>query len=150
MCDMRSVLTGASRCIRRSIYYAVRNERDGCQLRPNGYAENAVKKGRSAAHHHLHYRRTSRRPARLVHQRGVPSDHKFESEIELYVKIPHHEGYRLWMPAQPNPKHWGWLEALNTGDRGRRRVRVGYLSETRLVPSCYCHLRREGTLGGVC
>ncbi|PSQ57850.1 transposase [Halobacteriales archaeon SW_8_68_21] len=54
-------------------------------------------------------------PVRFTNE-GLRLDHKPENAIEWYVKIPHHEDYHLWMPAQPNPEQRGWLEALNAGD----------------------------------
>jgi transposase len=32
------------------------------------------------------------------------------------VKIPHHDDYHLWLPAQPNPEQRDWIEALYMGD----------------------------------
>ncbi|MDB2239696.1 RNA-guided endonuclease InsQ/TnpB family protein, partial [Halorubrum ezzemoulense] len=54
-------------------------------------------------------------PVRFTNE-GLRLDHKPENAIEWYVKIPHHEDYHLWIPAQPNPEQRGWLEALNAGD----------------------------------
>jgi len=55
-------------------------------------------------------------PVRFTNE-GLRLDHKPENAIEWYVKIPHHEDYHLWMPAQPNPEQQDWLEALNAGGR---------------------------------
>jgi len=54
-------------------------------------------------------------PVRFTNE-GLQIDHKPENAIEWYVKIPHHEDYHLWMPAQPNPEQRDWLEALDAGD----------------------------------
>ncbi|MDB9235662.1 transposase [Halorubrum ezzemoulense] len=54
-------------------------------------------------------------PVRFTNE-GLRLDHKPENAIEWFVKIPHHEDYYLWMPAQPNPEQRDWLEALNAGD----------------------------------
>ncbi|MBX0297204.1 RNA-guided endonuclease TnpB family protein [Haloarcula nitratireducens] len=54
-------------------------------------------------------------PVRFTNE-GLQLDHKPENAIEWYVKIPHHEDYCLWLPAQPNPKQRDWLEALYAGD----------------------------------
>ena len=54
-------------------------------------------------------------PVRFTNE-GLRLDHQPENAIEWYVKIPHHEDYHLWIPAQPNPDQRDWLEALNAGD----------------------------------
>ena len=54
-------------------------------------------------------------PVRFTNE-GLRLDNKPENAIEWYVKIPHHEDYHLWMPAQPDPEQRGWSEALNAGD----------------------------------
>ncbi len=54
-------------------------------------------------------------PVRFTNE-GVKIDHKPENTIEWYVKIPHHEDYHLWVPAQPNPEQRDWLEAVIAGD----------------------------------
>jgi len=48
-------------------------------------------------------------PVRFTNE-GLRLDHKPENAIEWYVKIPHHEDYHLWMPAQPNPEQRDWLK----------------------------------------
>jgi IS605 OrfB family transposase len=68
-------------------------------------------------------------PVRFTNE-GVKIDHKPENTIEWYVKIPHHEDYHLWVPAQPNPEQRDWLEAVIAGDAA--------VGEGRL-------LKREGT-----
>lgn len=47
---------------------------------------------------------------------GPKLDHKPQNAIEWYVKIPHHEDYHLWLPAQPKANQREWLEALYHGD----------------------------------
>jgi len=82
----------------------------------SGYAKNALKKYvpqltttyNAGELHDAH-------PVRFTNE-GLRLDHKPENAIEWYVKIPHHEDYHLWMPAQPNPEQRDWLEALNAGD----------------------------------
>jgi putative transposase len=54
-------------------------------------------------------------PVRFTNE-GLRLDYKPENAIEWYVKIPHHEDYHLWIPAQPNPEQRDWLEALNAED----------------------------------
>ncbi|TQQ78510.1 transposase [Halonotius terrestris] len=54
-------------------------------------------------------------PVRFTNE-GVKIDHKPENTIKWYVKIPHHEDYHLWVPAQPNPEQRDWLEAVIAGD----------------------------------
>jgi len=82
----------------------------------SGYAKNALKKyvpqlttTYNAGELHDDH------PVRFTNE-GLRLDHKPENAIEWYVKIPHHEDYHLWMPAQPNPEQRDWLEALNAGD----------------------------------
>lgn len=82
----------------------------------SGYAKNALKKyvpqlttTYNAGDFHDNH------PVRFTNE-GLRLDHKPENAIEWYVKIPHHEDYHLWMPAQPNPDQRDWLEALNAGD----------------------------------
>jgi len=75
----------------------------------SGYAKNALKKYvpqltttyNAGELHDAH-------PVRFTNE-GLRLDHKPENAIEWYVKIPHHEDYHLWMPAQPNPEQrTGW------------------------------------------
>jgi len=82
----------------------------------SGYAKNALKKyvpqlttTYNAGELHDDH------PVRFTNE-GLRLDHKPENTIEWYVKIPHHEDYHLWLPAQPNPEQRDWLEALNAGD----------------------------------
>nr|WP_267161514.1 transposase [Halovenus salina] len=82
----------------------------------SGYAKNALKKyvpqlttTYNAGELHDDH------PVRFTNE-GLRLDHKPENAIEWYVKIPHHEDYHLWLPAQPNPDQRDWLEALNAGD----------------------------------
>ena len=66
-------------------------------------------------------------PVRFTNE-GVKIDHKPENTIEWYVKIPHHEDYHLWVPAQPNPEQRDWLEAVIAGDAavgGRSLAQAG-------------------------
>ncbi|QKY22183.1 IS200/IS605 family element transposase accessory protein TnpB (plasmid) [Halolamina sp. CBA1230] len=80
-------------------------------------------------------------PVRFTNE-GVKIDHKPENTIEWYVKIPHHEDYHLWVPAQPNPEQRDWLEAVIAGDaavgEGRLLKQEGtwyfHLIATRDVP----------------
>ncbi|WP_049984145.1 zinc ribbon domain-containing protein [Halorubrum sp. BV1] len=80
-------------------------------------------------------------PVRFTNE-GVKIDHKPENAIEWYVKIPHHEDYHLWVPAQPNPEQRDWLEAVIAGDaavgEGRLLKREGtwyfHLIATRDIP----------------
>jgi IS605 OrfB family transposase len=82
----------------------------------SGYAKNALKQyvpqlTRTYNAGDLH----DNHPVRFTNE-GLQLDHKPENAIEWYVKIPHHEDYHLWLPAQPNPEQRDWLEALNAGD----------------------------------
>jgi len=61
---------------------------------------------------------------------GLWLDHEPENAVEWYVKIPHHEDYYLWMPAQPNPEQWCWLEALNAGAAEMGESRLSERDET--------------------
>lgn len=54
-------------------------------------------------------------PVRFTNE-GPKIDHKPQNAIEWYVKIPHHEDYHLWLPAQPKSNQREWLEALYHGD----------------------------------
>ena len=54
-------------------------------------------------------------PVRFTNE-GPSLDHKPQNAIEWYVKIPHHEDYHLWLPAQPPANKRDWLEALYHGD----------------------------------
>lgn len=53
-------------------------------------------------------------PVRFTNE-GVRFDHKPQNAIEWYVKIPHHDDYHLWLPAQTNPEQRDWLEAVYAG-----------------------------------
>jgi putative transposase len=82
----------------------------------SGYAKSALKKyvpqlTTTYEAEELH----DNHPVKFTNE-GLRLDHKPENAIEWYVKIPHHEDYHLWMPAQPNPDQRNWLEALNAGD----------------------------------
>jgi len=113
----------------------------------SGYAKNALKKYvpqltttyNAGELHDAH-------PVRFTNE-GLRLDHKPENAIEWYVKIPHHEDYHLWMPAQPNPEQRDWLEALN----GRRHdgresaIRAG----RNVVSSRHRNPRRRGRFRGV-
>ncbi len=83
----------------------------------SGYAKNAIKKyvsqlcGNSYDAKELH----ADHPVRFTND-GPKLDYKPQNAIEWYGKIPHHDDYHLWIPAQPNPEQRGWLEALHAGD----------------------------------
>ena len=83
----------------------------------SGYAKNALKKyvpqlcGGSYDAKELH----DDHPVRFTNE-GPKLDHKPQNAIEWCVKIPHHDDYHLWLPAQPNPEQREWLEALHAGD----------------------------------
>ena len=83
----------------------------------SGYAKNALKKyvpqlcGGSYDANELH----DDHPVRFTNE-GPKLDHRPQNAIEWYVKIPHHNDYHLWLPAQPNPEQREWLEALHAGD----------------------------------
>jgi IS605 OrfB family transposase len=83
----------------------------------SGYAKNALKQyvpqlcGGSYDAKELH----DDHPVRFTNE-GPKLDHKPQNAIEWYVKIPHHDDYNLWVPAQPNPEQREWLEALHAGD----------------------------------
>jgi len=113
----------------------------------SGYAKNALKKYvpqltttyNAGELHDAH-------PVRFTNE-GLRLDHKPENAIEWYVKIPHHEDYHLWMPAQPNPEQRDWLEALNAGDAtmGESAIRAG----RNVVSSRHRNPRRRGRFRGV-
>jgi IS605 OrfB family transposase len=83
----------------------------------SGYAKNALKKyvpqlcGGCYDANELH----DDHPVRFTNE-GPKLNHKPQNVIEWYVKIPHHDDYHLWLPAQPNPEQRTWLEALYAGD----------------------------------
>ncbi len=83
----------------------------------SGYAKNALKKyvpqlcGGSYDAKELH----DDHPVRFTNE-GPKLDHKPQNAIKWYIKIPHHDDYNLWLPAQPNPEQREWLEALRAGD----------------------------------
>lgn len=54
-------------------------------------------------------------PVRFTNE-GPQIDHNPQNAIEWYVKIPHHEDYHLWLPAQPKSNQRDWLEALYHND----------------------------------
>ncbi|WP_225335699.1 RNA-guided endonuclease InsQ/TnpB family protein [Halomicrobium urmianum] len=90
----------------------------------SGYAKNALKKyvpqlTTTYNADELH----DDHPVRFTNE-GLRLDHNPQNAIEWYVKIPHHEDYHLWLPAQPNPDQREWLEAVNAGDAemGERRL----------------------------
>ncbi|MGB9963309.1 RNA-guided endonuclease TnpB family protein (plasmid) [Halobacterium sp. MBLA0001] len=91
----------------------------------SGYAKNALKKyvpqlTTTDEAEELH----DDHPVKFTNE-GLRLGHKPENAIEWYVKIPHHDDYHLWLPAQPNPDQRDWLEALNASD--------GEMGESRLV-----------------
>ncbi|ERG87983.1 MAG: hypothetical protein J07HX5_00124, partial [halophilic archaeon J07HX5] len=70
----------------------------------NGYAKNALRKyvpqlttTYNAGEIHDDH------PVRFTNE-GLRLDHKPENAIEWYVRIPYHEDYHFWIPAQPNPE----------------------------------------------
>ena len=83
----------------------------------SGYAKNALKQyvpqlcGDSYAANELH----DNHPVRFTNE-GLQLDHQPQNAIEWYVKIPHHEDYHLWLPAQHNPDQRDWLEAVYADD----------------------------------
>ncbi|RLM63305.1 RNA-guided endonuclease TnpB family protein [Halorubrum sp. Atlit-26R] len=83
----------------------------------SGYAKNALKKyvpqlcGNSYDANEIH----DDHPVRFTNE-GLQLDHQPQNAIEWYVKIPHHEDYRLWIPARANPEQRDWLEALDADD----------------------------------
>lgn len=87
------------------------------QYELSGYSKNALKRyvpqlcGGSYEAKDLH----DDHPVRFTNE-GVRLDHKPQNTIEWYVKIPHHEDYHLWLPAQSNPDQREWLEALYAND----------------------------------
>ncbi len=85
----------------------------------SGYAKNALKQyvpnlldGDTYGAKEL---RDGDHPVRFTNA-GPKLDHKPQNAIEWYVKIPHHEDYHLWLPAQPRSNQREWLEALYHGD----------------------------------
>lgn len=96
----------------------------------SGYAKNALKKyvpqlttTYNAGELHDEH------PVRFTNE-GLQLNHKPENAIEWYIKIPHHEDYHLWMPAQSNPEQRDWLEALNAGDATMGESRLFERDET--------------------
>jgi len=114
----------------------------------SGYAKNALKKYvpqltttyNAGELHDAH-------PVRFTNE-GLRLDHKPENAIEWYVKIPHHEDYHLWMPAQPNPEQRDWLEALNAGDATMGESRL-FERGRNVVSSRHRNPRRRGRFRGV-
>jgi len=114
----------------------------------SGYAKNALKKYvpqltttyNAGELHDAH-------PVRFTNE-GLRLDHKPENAIEWYVKIPHHEDYHLWMPAQPNPEQRDWFGSVERGRRhdGRESaIRAG----RNVVSSRHRNPRRRGRFRGV-
>lgn len=62
-------------------------------------------------------------PVRFTNE-GVELDHKPQNAVEWYVKIPHHDDYHLWVPAQPNPDQRPWVEAVFSGDADMGECRL--------------------------
>lgn len=91
----------------------------------SGYAKNALKQyvpqlcGGSYDAKEL----SDDHPVRFTNE-GIRLDHKPQNAIEWYVKIPHHEDYHLWIPAQINPEQREWLEALHAGDAAMGECRL--------------------------
>ncbi|EMA51709.1 RNA-guided endonuclease TnpB family protein [Halococcus salifodinae] len=91
----------------------------------SGYAKNALKKyvpqlcGGSYHADELH----DEHPVRFTNE-GVKLDHKPQNTVEWYVKVPHHDDYHLWVPAQPNPEQRPWVEAVFAGDANMGECRL--------------------------
>ncbi len=91
----------------------------------SGYAKNALKKyvpqlcGGSYDADELH----DEHPVRFTNE-GVRLDHKPQNAVEWYVKVPHHDDYHLWIPAQPNPEQRSWVEAVLAGDADMGECRL--------------------------
>ena len=91
----------------------------------SGYAKNALKKyvpqlcGGSYDADELH----DEHPVRFTNE-GVKLDHKSQNAVEWYVKVPHHDDYHLWVPAQPNPEQRPWVEAVFAGDADMGECRL--------------------------
>jgi IS605 OrfB family transposase len=91
----------------------------------SGYAKNALKKyvpqlcGGSYDADELH----DAHPVRFTNE-GVRLDHKPQNAVEWYVKVPHHDDYHLWIPAQPNPEQRSWVEAIFAGDADMGECRL--------------------------
>lgn len=62
-------------------------------------------------------------PVRFTNE-GVRLDHKPQNAVEWYVKVPHHDDYHLWVPAQPNPDQRPWVEAVFAGDADMGECRL--------------------------
>ncbi|WP_273836288.1 transposase [Halococcus sp. PRR34] len=62
-------------------------------------------------------------PVRFTNE-GVQLDHKPQNAVEWYVKVPHHDDYHLWVPAQPNPDQRPWVEAVFAGDADMGECRL--------------------------
>jgi putative transposase len=91
----------------------------------SGYAKNALKKyvpqlcGGSYDADELH----DEHPVRFTNE-GVKLDHKPQNAVEWYVKVPHHDDYHLWVPAQSNPDQRPWVEAVFAGDADMGECRL--------------------------
>ena len=85
----------------------------------SGYAKNALKqyvpKLLDENTYDANELKEETHPVRFTNE-GPSLDHKPQNAIEWYVKIPHHEDYHLWLPAQPPANKRDWLEALYHGD----------------------------------
>ena len=62
-------------------------------------------------------------PVRFTNE-GVKLDHKPQNAVEWYVKVPHHDDYHLWIPAQLNPDQRSWVEAVFAGDADMGECRL--------------------------
>jgi len=80
----------------------------------SGYAKNALKQYVPQLVSEGANELDAEHPVRFTNE-GVLLDHKPQNAIEWYVRVPHHEDYQLWLPAEPNPDQREWLVALSTG-----------------------------------
>ena len=91
----------------------------------SGYAKNALKQyvpqlcGGSYDADELH----DEHPVRFTNE-GVRLDHKPQNAVEWYVKIPRHDDYHLWIPAQPIPEQRPWVEAVFAGNADMGECRL--------------------------
>lgn len=83
----------------------------------SGYAKNALKKyvpqltGDSYDADEL----TDEHPVKFTVE-GFDINHKPQNAYEWYLKVPHHEDYKLWFPVGVNPEQRPLVEALYAGD----------------------------------
>lgn len=92
----------------------------------NGYSKNALKKYVPQLLDEDTYdakELSAEHPVRFTND-GPQIDHKPQNAIEWYVKVPHHDDYHLWLPAQINPEQREWLEALYADDANMGECRL--------------------------